>query len=169
MKLISIAVRNDLVSVALYVDGSAVDKRVVRYRDDGNIYERMLFAVKKAVLSFKGYLEESFDDDIVTFEVSNSVIVKWFSEGQASKDYKVQFSDVYDILDKVPIRYNFVKSKKPYAIRFLEEGTTQFSVSGVESLLSESSGSDFDGSQADSDVSDDSDVEDLDVNDLVDF
>lgn len=156
MKLISIAVRNDLVSVALYVNGSIVDKRVVRYRDGGNIYERMLFAVKKAVLSFKGYLEETFDDDIVTFEVSNSVIVKWFSEGQASKDYKVQFSDVYDILDRVPMRYNFVKAKKPYAVRFLEEGATQVSVSGIESLLSEDS--------APEEVEDE-----VDVNDLVDF
>ena len=116
MKLVSIGVKGDTVKVALYDGGMLVNCKAFRVIEQGNIYNRALFAVKQALVFSKGYLEEHRDDSVVTFEVSNKAVANWMmGSSEYPRQYTLEMFDIQKLLEEIPIRYVFCWQKTPRA------------------------------------------------------
>lgn len=137
--LISIAVKKDL--LAVYSDDCHVNV-VETIRDKELIGKRfygLMYAVRRAVALTKGVLESLRTDEIVVFEVSNNTFVQWIQCENSNKDYEEYFNNLLEELNTLPIRYTFVYSKNPVALRFImehkEEHVGGMNLSGIGEFL----------------------------------
>ena len=139
--IVSIAVKNKICSIVLTNGSDIVDKSLVEYKDwdtNNDPYKRMIYAVSYALRKYRNILESLRSDDIVTFEVSNSTFIKWVNREYSRVEYNEEFVEMLRELNKIPMRYVFVHSKKTKASNFLNEGILEKEeLSGIDSLLDE--------------------------------
>lgn len=133
---ISLASKGDIISIYSRDLGINVVERIKDKEIVGKRFYGLMYAVKRALALIKPYMEEELKDEIVTFELSNSTLVKWFQFETPNKDYEVYFTGVIEELNMIPMRYNFVYLGSVEAKKYLDASNIkQLSLSGLEDML----------------------------------
>lgn len=131
MKLISIGTKGNILACSLRDDNILIKERTWK-SDGGNIYNKYLEAILKSVGYVRSYLEEHRDDEVIVFEVSNSIVANWVRTDTCGKPYKELFTKVMLSLDAIPMRYIFSKVDKP---RCNYEAGSDMGLASLDSLI----------------------------------
>lgn len=124
MVLVSFASTDNLASILIADKGVEVYKHTYRLFDlntKDSAYDCLLDAMKKSLGFLKVYLEDKNIEDAVVFETGNSILTKWFQNGQSSEHYLEKFYEVLNLMDEIPVRFSVRTNKKPYAKIYLDE------------------------------------------------
>ena len=133
--LVSIYIKNGIMSVILVKNGALVDKVVERIIDDvnGSTFKTVLFALSKAMRMTRNYIQKDTECRDVVFELNNSIVIKWIGNNYATDEYNDMLMEVLEILQELPIRYYFAYNSKPMAHMYAKEKyvSKKLSVSGI--------------------------------------
>lgn len=136
---ISIAVKKDLYSIGIWDGGKLIQSKTDKIKDKDifeDKYKRMIYVIGYSARMIRNMLESNITDDITTFEVSNSAIIKWFLSGIATDKYIDEFDNLLNTINSIPMKYNFLYSKKPKATIFLDEkDIKKVELGGISSLV----------------------------------
>lgn len=139
MMLVSMATKKDLCSIAVLEEQRVIEEFTFRYKDweqEQNPYKRLFFIVKKALRIVKRRIESNRSDDVVAFEVSNSIFVKWVKQEYANDTYYDDFAEVLIELNQIPMIYTFQYSKEPVANYLLSsDNIATKELSDIDSIL----------------------------------
>lgn len=138
--LVSIAVKKELYAISIFIGGKNVNNITSRIIDESiysDKYKRLLFAFTEALKIVRSYINISdSNDDEVIFEFSNSTVIGWFENGFSANMYADDFADVLDFINRIPMKYSFVFTKKPKAYMYLSDlAVKKEEVLGIDSLL----------------------------------
>ena len=111
--LVSMYVHNGVFVISIYADGRLKEKYNGKLSSKGNNYDKALELYSKALKYTRKFVEHNSEYTDVTFEMTNSTIIKWFNEGFSKKEYMDKFSEVMLTLQSIPIRYRMVMNKEP--------------------------------------------------------
>jgi len=133
---VSIAVKGDIISI--YSDDLGI-KRVEKIRDKelvGKRFYGVMYAVRRTVSLLRSKLEDLRTDDIITFEVSNGILVKWILEEASNRDYEEYFTEMMNELNMLPMRYTFNCIDNVKASMYLDESNIEkVSLGSLEDML----------------------------------
>ena len=115
MVTVSIYIKKDIYSIIFIRDGKLVSKTVAHITDDrllSSSYLSLIDVFKIALRLVRNYLEENKDCDCVTFELSNSIFIKWIDNCFSKEAYQDDFMEAMKLLNKIPMRYSVVYNQK---------------------------------------------------------
>lgn len=115
--VVSIAVQKGVSAVVIMRDGRVVRRHIERVALSDqrvSIYSNLIQVFSSSLRLLRNYLESDSTCRDVIFEIYSSTFLKWLDSGVASGEYRGKFADSMELLQSLPIRYNFVH-KEPVA------------------------------------------------------
>ena len=120
----SFSVRKGIIAVLIIEDG-VIKKRIVKkiLDDDivNNSYRAIINAFSLSLRNVRQYIENNTDIRDVCFETSNSTFIKWIDNQYSKKEYQQEFMKTLEILNEIPIRYQFYYVAKPKAFIYTDD------------------------------------------------
>ena len=108
-------------AVSIHKDGYLLQKTVTRLPKDLGLYGNYIEGFKRAFIALSLYMERNGYDDNVVIECNSEVFVNWLKSGSCPKEFAEKFKEMWVELDKLPVMYTVVKSKKVQAERYAKE------------------------------------------------
>lgn len=96
-------------------EGRCVDSGLYRLVSD-NFKVDMLEALYQGILRSKKYVSH---EDLLVIEVQNSHLADWLKGNKDSKGYEEYLDRVFNVLETIDCRYNFVYVEKPSVMKQL--------------------------------------------------
>lgn len=123
--LVSVAVKRNVAAVIISNNsGVLLFSYAERVKDEdarSNSYFATMYAFDIALRLVRTIIQNDPSIEEVTFELSNSTFIKWMNN-QFSKDiYQRKFVELNELLQSIPMRYNFSYNQKPRAFLYAEE------------------------------------------------
>lgn len=134
---VSIFVKKDIASIVLMRGGMLIKKHVFKIKDASILsspYLCLISTIKESFRHVRAYVEDNKECDVVSFEINNSTVAKWIYNCYSKDDYQDEFSQMLDLLNELPICYDFCVTPKPKAYLYAQEKyiTTGLKMSGLE-------------------------------------
>lgn len=121
MTTVSVATRKGRYSIVICDDNKQKKKVVGNIKGcDLNSYDELLYAFEICLRHIKRYVSEEKCTS-VTFIVSNSIFINWVNNCYSKKQYQERFIKIMDLLNEIPIEYEFVYQKSPLALRYIND------------------------------------------------
>lgn len=120
---VSIGVKKDICAVLLLEEGSLYQKKVQKIRektDEDNHFDTLIYAFKLSLRMLRSYIEKANDECSVIFEVNNSNFIKWLEQGYSKDNYQAEFIEALDLLNELPIKYDYVFAQKTLAKNYTD-------------------------------------------------
>lgn len=121
---LSSAVKKGIVATLITGDGKLLFSKTEKITDSNVTNSTFLSIINSVKLSLKClslYLDTNKEVEEVVIECNNSTLIKWINQGYARDEYQNEFLEMMKFLDKLPIKFNFMYSKKPKACLFTDE------------------------------------------------
>lgn len=116
-------------------DGKSIQEKVSTFKGN-NIKENALECVMQGLSACKPIVRHS---DYVVIEIQNRHLAEWLNDFNGStgyESYDIILDKIFNVLDNLDCRYNFVFVKEPYAKKYLLEARiSKVAVSSVDDLM----------------------------------
>lgn len=118
MTLCSLCVRSHISVIVIQKGGKEIKRKVTEIKDEklrqSNYYE-VLDTFRRAMVLLQKTIEA---EEEVIIELSNGTVGLWFVNGYAKPQYEDLFKEAYLALQRVPMTYTIIISKKPSSFRY---------------------------------------------------
>lgn len=107
-------------AVVIYEEGYLVSKSITKIPRDLGLYESYIEGFKRAFSHLRLYIERNGTDSVI-IECNSSVFTDWLRRGEPKRGFEKSFSEMWDELDRIPVKYSLIHSKVVKASKYAKE------------------------------------------------
>lgn len=131
---VSFVSKKGISCIVLMHDGKVVNKKSFTITDEDIKSSSYLCLIQTFISTLrlvKVFIDSNSDIEHVTFEVNNSIFIKWVYNNFSKDAYQDLFHEAMLLLNEIPIKYNLICNKKPLALKYFSESTDKVRLSRI--------------------------------------
>lgn len=136
--IISCYYKKDIYAVVLFKNGYVYSEEIKAFKADvvtASNYIKTITVLEESFRILRKFIEDNGNDFNFIFEINNSTVITWFNNFYSKPEYEEVFRRALDLLQELPICYEFCYNKTPNAIPYIKKGKSKSKLSGVDFLL----------------------------------